>query len=213
MVNQVSVPSFQSSCVTNSSVLVGAVSFFPFIGPRFLAALNPGEQSSTPTSVSPSVEINRVAFLAYQIRSFVADVGSLKSMFAIRRHVSMYLVMTLSVLHGGLERDWGQPRIVAVCESSGPPRIVNRKTDQPPLRWRIATGLRRDTRATDLVFWWRWLVSLPFLFFSRILRMCLCVGVRFWAHLCWRLRFQAVTSSVVSLHGSGRFLGLWQGLW
>ena len=123
MVNQVSVPSSQSSCVTNSSVLVGAVSvcglFFLFIGPRFLGPLNPGEQSSARTSVSPSVEINRVAFLAYQIRSFVADVGSLESMFAIRRHVSMYFVMTLSVLHGGLERDWDQPRTVAVCESSG----------------------------------------------------------------------------------------------
>ena len=33
------------------------------------------------------------------------------------------------------------------------------------LCWRIATGLRRDTRATDLVFWWRWLVSLPFFIF------------------------------------------------
>ena len=54
---------------------------------------------------------------------------------------------------------------------------MNRKTDQPPPRWRIATGLRRDTRATDLVFWWRWLVSLPFLFFltfSSHMSVCWC---------------------------------------
>ena len=52
---------------------------------------------------------------------------------------------------------------------------MTRKTDQPPLRWRIATGLRRDTRAT--VFWWRWLVPLPFFIFltlSSHVSVCWC---------------------------------------